>query len=114
MPHGDAAFNAGRSALLVHALTTAPTLLMEATEDRLHQPQRASAMPGTAALVADLRDAGHAAVVSGAGPGVLVVDARPEDAALVRTVVPEGWEVLDLAVEPAGARIRYGDRAVSS
>ncbi|MEI4278269.1 homoserine kinase [Klenkia terrae] len=114
VPHGDAAFNAGRSALLVHALTTAPTLLMEATEDRLHQPQRASAMPGTAALVADLRDAGHAAVVSGAGPGVLVVDARPEDAALVRTVVPEGWEVLDLAVEPAGARIRYGDRAVSS
>ncbi|SDO20438.1 homoserine kinase [Klenkia soli] len=114
VPHGDAAFNAGRSALLVHALTAAPQLLLDATEDRLHQDQRAAAMPGTAALVADLRDAGHAAVVSGAGPSVLVLDARPEDAALVRTVVPEDWQVLDVAVEAAGARVRYGDRAVSS
>ena len=114
VPHEDAAYNAGRAALLVHALTAAPQFLLEATGDRLHQGPRASAMPDTAALVADLRDAGHAAVVSGAGPSVLVLDAGPEDAALVRTVVPAGWEVLDLAVEASGARVRYEDRAVPS
>ena len=112
--HADAVFNAGRSALLVHALTTAPHLLLDATDDRLHQDQRGPAMPGTAALVGDLRDAGHAAVVSGAGPAVLVLVPRPEDRSLVHTVVPEGWEVLDLAVETGGARVRYGDGAVSS
>jgi homoserine kinase len=112
--HADAVFNAGRSALLVHALTAAPHLLLDATDDRLHQDQRGPAMPATAALVGDLRDAGHAAVVSGAGPAVLVLVPRPEDRSLVHTVVPDGWEVLDLAVEPSGARVRYGDGAVSS
>ncbi|MEI4271988.1 homoserine kinase [Klenkia sp. LSe6-5] len=112
--HGDAAFNAGRAALLVHALTAAPGLLLEATEDRLHQDQRGPSMPATAALVGDLRDAGHAAVVSGAGPAVLVLVPRTADRALVHTVVPAGWEVLDLDVEARGARVRYGDGAVSS
>ncbi|SCX52429.1 homoserine kinase [Klenkia marina] len=112
--HADAVFNAGRSALLVHALTAAPQLLLDATDDRLHQDQRGPAMPATAALVGDLRDAGHAAVVSGAGPSVLVLVPRPEDRSLVHTVVPDGWEVLDLAVEARGARVRYGDGAVSS
>jgi homoserine kinase len=73
VPHADAEFNAGRSALLVHALTAAPELLLAATEDRLHQGYRAPAMPGTAAVVADLRRRGFAATVSGAGPSVLVL-----------------------------------------
>ena len=47
VPHGDAAFTAGRAALLVHALTKAPRLLLAATEDRLHQPYRRSAYPAT-------------------------------------------------------------------
>ena len=55
VPHADAAFNAARAALLVHALTSAPELLMAATEDRLHQGYRAAGMPETAALVAQLR-----------------------------------------------------------
>ena len=45
-----------------------PDLLLDATEDRLHQAYRASAMPRSAALVDELRAAGVAAVVSGAGP----------------------------------------------
>jgi homoserine kinase len=73
VPHRDAAFNAGRSALLVYALTSEPSLLLEATEDRLHQAYRASGMPETAALVRRLRAQGIAAVVSGAGPTVLVL-----------------------------------------
>ena len=68
VPHADAAFNAGRAALLVHALTAEPGLLLEATEDRLHQRQRAAAMPESLALVDRLRADGHAAVVSGGGP----------------------------------------------
>lgn len=73
VPLGDAATNAGRSALLVHALTTAPQLLLPATEDRLHQGYRAPGAPETADLVAALRRASIPAVVSGAGPSVLAL-----------------------------------------
>jgi len=73
VPHGDAAFTAGRAALLVHALTNAPPLLLVATEDRLHQPYRRSAYPATGRLVDALRAAGVPAAVSGAGPAVLAL-----------------------------------------
>ena len=76
VPHADAVFNAARSALLVHALTADPALLFEATDDRLHQRQRAAAMPDSLGLVDRLREHGHAAVVSGAGPSVLVLGRR--------------------------------------
>lgn len=122
VPHADAAFNAGRSGLLVHALTAAPALLLEATEDRLHQAQRGAAMPASHDLVAALRAAGHAAVVSGAGPSVLVLarrqpgDANVEDAAEVRAIralAPAGWRVLPLAVDRAGATVLEGPRVSS-
>jgi len=71
--HAVAARNSARAALLVHALTSAPELLMEATEDSLHQEQRRPAFPGSMALVDELRSAGLAAVISGAGPSVLVL-----------------------------------------
>ena len=123
VPHADAAFNAGRSALLVHALTSG-ALLLEATEDRLHQRQRTAAMPGTLALIERLRGAGHAAVVSGAGPSVLVLarrtvrsaDAVPgvEETEDIAALVPDGWRVLPLEVDPTGARIDRPRRQVSS
>ena len=43
--HVDARFNVSRAALLVVALTERPDLLMAATEDVLHQPQRAPPCP---------------------------------------------------------------------
>ena len=46
--HADARFNVSRAALLVVALTERPDLLMEATEDTLHQPHRAMAMRASA------------------------------------------------------------------
>jgi homoserine kinase len=73
VPHADAVFNAARAALLVPALTTRPELLLEATDDRLHQPYRRPAYPRTADLVAKLRAAGIPATVSGAGPTVLAL-----------------------------------------
>ena len=117
VPHADAAFNAGRSALLVHALTSG-TMLLEATEDRLHQRQRTAAMPSTLALVDRLRATGHAAVVSGAGPSVLVLARRGADEdgevqAIARSA-HQGWTVLPLAVDPTGARIDRPDGQVSS
>ncbi|WP_062132104.1 homoserine kinase [Demequina aestuarii] len=73
VPHADAAFNAGRAALLVNALAGRPEDLFPATEDRLHQGYRAEVMAAAAAMIAHLRAQGIAAVVSGAGPSVLVL-----------------------------------------
>lgn len=104
VPHADAAFNAGRAALAVHALTTDPSLLMEATEDRLHQGYRAPGMPATAALLDDLRKAGIPACVSGAGPSVIAFrsGASADRAPLP---APKGWFVRDMAPSASGARI---------
>ena len=102
VPHADAALTAGRAALLVAALTAVPAVtgvLLAATEDRLHQAQRGPAMPATAELVARLRARGRAAVVSGAGPTVLVLD-EVEPAPLE---APPGWRVLSLAGAEHGA-----------
>jgi homoserine kinase len=112
VPHADAAHNAGRAALLVHALTTDPTLLLEATDDRLHQRQRAEAMPESIALVDRLRDAGHAAVVSGAGPSVLVLTLA--GAGDLAAFVPEAWTVHPLEVDADGATVLDGVPRVSS
>jgi homoserine kinase len=98
VPHRIAAHAAGHSALLVHALRSRPDLLHAATEDRLHQPYRASAFPESMALVHRLRADGHAAVISGAGPSVLVLTTTPGTLPHV-----PGWRRLDLAVDTAGA-----------
>ncbi|MFE9189371.1 homoserine kinase [Micromonospora sp. NPDC007208] len=103
VPHGDAALTAGRAALLVHALTTAPTLLLPATVDRLHQDYRAAGMPGTSALVSALRGAGVAAVVSGAGPTVLALSEPPAGFG-----VGTDWEIWQLPIDVSGARVARG------
>jgi homoserine kinase len=110
VPHTDAAANSARAALLVAALTTDPALLLDATEDFLHQRYRASAMPATAELIARLRTAGIPAVVSGAGPAVLaltVADSTPGPAAVTAAAAGTGlpWQVLPLTVDRAGAVI---------
>jgi homoserine kinase len=113
VPHADAAFNAGRSALLVHAMTRDPTLLLEATEDRLHQRQRGAAMPESLDLVDRLRAAGHAAVISGAGPSVLVL-ARRAAVGAVTELTPAGWQARPLEVDPSGAHVLSEGAEVSS
>ncbi|MCY1140513.1 homoserine kinase [Actinoplanes sp. Pm04-4] len=101
VPHADASFNAGRAALLTHALTGDPALLFPATEDRLHQGYRAEAMPGTASLVASLRSVGVAAVVSGAGPSVLALTEVPGD-----FHPGTSWRAESLGVDGAGALVK--------
>lgn len=100
--HADAAFAAGRAALAVHAMTSAPELLLAATADRLHQDYRESAWPDTIALVRRLREAGVAAAVSGAGPTVL---ALPTGGELPAGITPNGFRALRLPVDDDGVRI---------
>jgi homoserine kinase len=104
VPHVDAAANAGRAALLVAALSRQPELLLAATEDRLHQDYREPAMPQTLDLVRRLRADGLPAVVSGAGPTVLVfTDLSQQPAVAAR--VPDGWHAVVVAIDDAGARV---------
>jgi homoserine kinase len=102
VPHADAAANAGRAALLVAALTTAPEHLLAATGDLLHQQYRAPAMPASAALLAALRENGLPAVVSGAGPTVLVLARDADEVGRARALAPAGWHVDELAVLARG------------
>lgn len=76
--HADARFNVSRAALLVVALTERPDLLMDATEDLLHQPHRAIAMRASAEYLQVLRRYDIAAVLSGAGPAVLGLSTHQE------------------------------------
>jgi homoserine kinase len=114
VPHADAARNAGRAALLIAALTARPGALLDATEDWLHQDYRAPAMPATHDLVRRLRAAGIPAVVSGAGPSVLVflqaaVPGSPVmDSAVLDSTVREtgiAWLISSLDVERRGASV---------
>jgi homoserine kinase len=109
VPHEDAIFNVSRSALLIAALIQSPELLMAATEDRLHQSYRAVAMPETDSLIATLRSAGFPAVVSGAGPSILVLCSDPAQrlaaAALVESHQATPWQSLLLAVDFKGATV---------
>ncbi|MCU4671529.1 homoserine kinase [Microbacterium fluvii] len=110
VPREDAVFNVSRSALLIAALTQSPELLMSATEDKLHQGYRAQAMPETDKLVRGLRAAGFAAVVSGAGPSVLVLADGPGQrlaaAELVAEITDTPWESHMLAVDFKGGTVR--------
>jgi homoserine kinase len=109
VPHEDAIFNVSRSALLIAALTQSPELLLEATEDKLHQNYRAEAMPETSMLIRELRAAGFAAVVSGAGPSILVLcsdpSARLRAAELVAKKQETPWHPHLLAVDFRGATV---------
>lgn len=111
--HADAAANAGRAALLVHGLTVDPSVLLAATEDRLHQQFRAPAMPESLDLVRSLRAEGLPAVVSGAGPTVLVLTSGAEQAAQAEHHIRQAtassaqqWRVSVLPVDRAGAKVK--------
>jgi homoserine kinase len=73
VPHIDAAANSGRAGLLVYALARDPDRLLDATHDWLHQGYREPAMPRSYELMTTLRSRGYAAMISGAGPSVLVL-----------------------------------------
>jgi homoserine kinase len=108
--HDDAARTAGRAALLVHALTQEPALLLPATEDWLHQLPRTAAMPATLDLMDRLRADGYAAVVSGAGPSILVLCVGDPDGSLGPQATglvadpPDGWRAMAPGIAFNGTR----------
>ncbi|MCY0905332.1 homoserine kinase [Arthrobacter sp. H14-L1] len=122
VPHADAAANAGRTALLIHALKDDPALLLAGTEDFLHQSFRAAAMAGSAALMDGLRAEGFAAFISGAGPTVMTLadgDAEAQRAVAFITAFGAStdqqarpgdetcasWRVLRLNIDADGAKV---------
>jgi homoserine kinase len=75
VPFADAVFNLTRLALLLTGLATdRPELLAPGTEDRLHQPYRATLLPGMEAILEEGRRAGALATcLSGAGSSLLAL-----------------------------------------
>jgi homoserine kinase len=110
VPHAEAAANSGRAALLIAALTATPGLLLDATEDRLHQSYRAPAMPESIALVERLREKGVAAVVSGAGPTVLALTFRAGEVDSIGAEVGSSWHIRPLDVASHGAYVQPIDQ----
>lgn len=102
VPLADAAFNAGRAALGVLALTERPDLLPHALEDRLHQARRLALAPSSRALFEDLREAGVPVCVAGAGPSLLAFET---DLASLPDLGP-GWRVLRTGLAAEGATTR--------
>jgi len=88
VPHIDAAYTAGRAALLGAALASGSAqLFASALSDRLHEPYRAAKAPLLAAVRDDPPEEALGATISGSGPTVIV------------------WARLD-AVEPCAAKLR--------
>ncbi|HEY7053783.1 MAG TPA: homoserine kinase [Mycobacterium sp.] len=109
--HEDARFNVSRAALLVVALTRRPDLLLAATDDALHQPQRASAMPVSAEYIQLLRRCGIAAALSGAGPAVIALATRPDlPAEALEFGAANGFTVREMSV---GEAVRWTSDVVA-
>lgn len=107
VPLATAAANSARTGLLVHALTSAPELLVEATTDLLHQEPRRPSYPQSMELVDALRAAGCAATISGAGPSVLVLTdvGRLDEVRGIAAGTSAAWQVLTPGVPTDGVRL---------
>jgi homoserine kinase len=102
----DAAFNVGRTALLVAALAAGDTeALRVATEDRLHQDHRLARSPDTrAAIDTAIRAGAYAAWVSGSGPSAAAfVD--PAKAQHIAAAMPSGGRAMVLPIAEEGATV---------
>lgn len=107
---GDAARNSARAALLIHALGADPALLLPATREWLHQEPRRTSYAASMALVDRLRGEGHAAVISGAGPSVLVLTTREAREAVI-SVADSAWSALTPGIPQVGAQVSVAPAA---
>lgn len=113
--HRDAAVSTARCALLVTALSSGRLgLLVDALDDRLHQPYRGHLIPGWEKIPSLCRKAGAlGAVISGSGSSILVLAENDESAKAAAQELVELWEQRGLVaswrglrVDPHGLRIR--------
>ncbi|WP_026531304.1 homoserine kinase [Haematomicrobium sanguinis] len=111
VPHEDAVANSARTALMMLAVDSNPMLLMDATEDFLHQEYRSGILYDSLELMTQLRDLDLAAVISGAGPTVLVLTHEEgpgiveQVSQVVDEVADDSWRVLDLGIAEQGAKL---------
>ena len=105
LPYGDAVFNASRTALLVAAMTTDPSLLLDATADRLHQDYRRAAYPESMAIVDALRAAGIAGTISGAGPTVLALTTGEGVELAIQIMRDGGFDPREVDISRTGAQV---------
>ncbi|MBB6729332.1 homoserine kinase [Cohnella zeiphila] len=100
----DAVLNVSRSSLLTAALATGKLeLLRNALADRLHQPYRAALVPGMERILAEAREHGAlGAVLSGAGPTLLVMAEAGADRERIERFVAE-----TMAAEGVGVATRW-------
>jgi homoserine kinase len=106
--HEDAAFSAGRAALLGAGLAAADADLLAASfADRLHEPYRAAAAPLLGEIRSAMPERAVGATLSGSGPTVIVWAHSGQSescAGELRSRFP-GERVLPLRVAPLGAGI---------
>lgn len=102
----DATHNVARAGLLVHAISANPTYLFPATADALHQDARAQIYPETTELISILRGQNIAAVVSGAGPAVLMLINKSDPTQLdaLAGLLPSDWTSVAVPVDHEGVR----------
>jgi homoserine kinase len=110
----DAVYNIQRSALIVGALTTGNwPLLREAMTDRIHQPYRASLIPGFEEILA-LRTPGlYGLALSGAGPAIFAL-ADPAKAETVGWAITEVFEKHKVRAMPHIVNIDSEGRVVGN
>lgn len=106
----DAVFNVGHASLLVGALLSGQLEMIRfAMRDRLHQPYRASLIPGMSTILEQAADHGAlGAALSGAGPTLLAFVDREQSEAkkrgfeqfLTKTLSKEGIKSQLLWLEP--------------
>lgn len=112
----DAIFNLSRMGMLLAGLADHRFLTQEATQDRLHQEQRAPLFPEAPELLRSLEEAGAlAACWSGAGPSLLAMCA-PGGAEKVRAAAIEALGAVGvpgtaLALNPDRRGLVVGDEA---
>lgn len=115
VPLADAAFNLGRTALVVEALRGGDlALLGHAMQDRLHMPYRLPLIPGgQSAMQAAYRAGASAVSLSGAGPSLIAFTSREPGAsekagrAMAAAFEAEGIRARAFALlsSPVGARV---------
>jgi len=76
--------------------------LLTATADLLHQNYRKEAMPKSIALIEKLRGAGVAAVLSGAGPSVMILYSGDESEIDQIPSLATGFTAMKLAIAKNG------------
>jgi homoserine kinase len=104
----DAVYNISHSLVLLEAFKLGDmALVRRAMRDRLHQPHRLPLIPGAKRLWDLAFDLGAAVCVSGAGPTLMCVHDQKDFAPKLRTVLPTGWQALDLQVDTQGLAILW-------